>query len=303
MKRSYLSLIALSLSTCFLLSCKTNSAKAQDAGEKADSLAINEKTESPESDTLVVKTDSCTLQEGESLYATIKLDYPTGTDELSQNVRKILNQKLADNYLGSTNEEGVSNYKAYAEDLAQSHVVIEKYCNDNFKYLKDQVNDIKQYDNRANINMNYEINLFKKAENKNYITYNCFSYAYLAGAHGSSFDQSFNIVKATGKLLTETVDTTQVKKLQPLLRKGVISYLNEYNKEDPVTDGKLNGYLFIKDGIIPLPVNTPYLAEDGVHFAYQQYEIGPYAIGIITFTVPYADIKPFLTAEALKLTK
>ena len=303
MKRSYLSLIALSLSTCFLLSCKTNSAKAQDAGEKADSLAINEKTESPESDTLVVKTDSCTLQEGESLYATIKLDYPTGTDELSQNVRKILNQKLADNYLGSTNEEGVSNYKAYAEDLAQSHVVIEKYCNDNFKYLKDQVNDIKQYDNRANINMNYEINLFKKAENKNYITYNCFSYAYLAGAHGSSFDQSFNIVKATGKLLTETVDTTQVKKLQPLLRKGVISYLNEYNKEDPVTDGKLNGYLFIKDGIIPLPVNTPYLAEDGVHFAYQQYEIGPYAIGIITFTVPYADIKPFLTAGALKLTK
>lgn len=303
MKRSYLSLIALSLSTCFLLSCKTNSAKAQDAGEKADSLAINEKTESPESDTLVVKTDSCTLQEGESLYATIKLDYPTGTDELSQNVRKILNQKLADNYLGSTNEEGVSNYKAYAEDLAQSHVVIEKYCNDNFKYLKDQVNDIKQYDNRANINMNYEINLFKKAENKNYITYNCFSYAYLAGAHGSSFDQSFNIVKATGKLLTETVDTTQVKKLQPLLRKGVISYLNEYNKEDPVTDGKLNGYLFIKDGIIPLPVNTPYLAEDGVHFAYQQYEIGPYAMGIITFTVPYADIKPFLTAEALKLTK
>lgn len=303
MKRSYLSLIALSLSTCFLLSCKTNSAKAQDAGEKADSLAINEKTESPESDTLVVKTDSCTLQEGESLYAIIKLDYPTGTDELSQNVRKILNQKLADNYLGSTNEEGVSNYKAYAGDLAQSHVVIEKYCNDNFKYLKDQVNDIKQYDSRANINMNYEINLFKIAENKNYITYNCFSYAYLAGAHGSSFDQSFNIVKATGKLLTETVDTTQVKKLQPLLRKGVISYLNEYNKEDPVTDGKLNEYLFIKDGIIPLPVNTPYLAEDGVHFAYQQYEIGPYAMGIITFTVPYADIKPFLTAEALKLTK
>lgn len=303
MKRSYLSLIALSLSTCFLLSCKTNSAKAQDAGEKADSLAINEKTESPESDTLVVKTDSCTLQEGESLYAIIKLDYPTGTDKPSQNVRKILNQKLADNYLGSTNEEGVSNYKAYARDLAQSHVVIEKYCNDNFKYLKDQVNDIKQYDSRANINMNYEINLFKIAENKNYITYNCFSYAYLAGAHGSSFDQSFNIVKATGKLLTETVDTTQVKKLQPLLRKGVISYLNEYNKEDPVTDGKLNEYLFIKDGIIPLPVNTPYLAEDGVHFAYQQYEIGPYAMGIITFTVPYADIKPFLTAEALKLTK
>lgn len=303
MKRSYPLLIALSLSTCFLLSCKTNSAKAQEAEEKTDSLITNEDTESQKSDTLVVKADSCTLQEGESLNATIKVDYPTGTDELALNVRKILNQKLADYYLGSTNEEGASHYKAYSGDLTKSNVVIEKYCNDNFKYLKGQMNDIKQYDSRANINMSYEINLLKKAENKNYITYNCFSYAYLAGAHGSSFDQSFNIIKTTGKLLTETVDTTQVKKLQPLLRKGVISYLNEYNKEDPVTDGKLNEYLFIENGIIPLPANTPYLAEDGVHFAYQQYEIGPYAMGIITFTIPYADIKPFLTAEALKLTK
>lgn len=303
MKRSYLSLIALALSTCFLLSCKTNSAKAQEVEEKADSLTINEGKDAQKPDTLVVNTDSCTLQEGKTIYATIKIDYPTGTDELAQNVRKILNQKLAANYLGANNEEGASNYKAYAGDLSKGHAVIEKYGNDNFKYLKDQVNDIKQYDSRANINMSYEISLCKKAETSHYITYNCFSYTYLAGAHGSSFDQSFNIVKATGKLLTETVDTTQVKKLQPLLRKGVISYLNEYNLEDPVTDDKLSDYLFIENGIIPLPINTPYLAEDGVHFAYQQYEIGPYAMGIVTFTIPYADIKPFLTVEALKLTK
>ena len=146
---------------------------------------------------------------------------------------------MADAYLAAVNEDGSKSYKAYAGDLSNAKVVIEKYGKDNFKYLKEQIADIKKYDSRANINMCYELNLNKKAETDKYITYNCSSYAYLAGAHGSSFDQSFNIIKATGKLLTETVDTTQVKKLQPILRKGVISYLNEYNKEDPVTDKNL----------------------------------------------------------------
>ena len=102
-------------------------------------------------------------------------------------------------------------------------------------------------------------------------------------------------------MLTETVDTTQVKKLQPILRKGVISYLNEYNKEDPVTDKNLNEFLFIENGIIPLPAHTPFLTKDGVHFAYQQYEIGPYAMGIVEFTIPYSEIKSYLTSEAAKL--
>lgn len=303
MKKTQLAIITLALSACFLGSCKANSTKAQAANEVNDTLSANEAKEDQGPDTLEVKRDSCTLQEGKTMYATILVDYPTGTDELANNVRKILNQKLADYYLGTTNEEGASKHKAYSGDLSNVKTVIEKYCKDNFLYLKAQMDDIKQYDSRAEINMNYEVNLTKKAETDSYITYNCFSYAYLAGAHGSSFDQSFNIVKSTGKLLAETVDTTQVKKLQPILRKGVLSYLNEYNKEDPVTDRNLNGYLFIENGIIPLPANTPCLTKAGVHFAYQQYEIGPYAMGIVEFTVPYADIKPYLTKEAQQLLK
>ena len=303
MKRTQFAIITLAFSACFLGSCKANSTKAQVANEASDSVSTNNAKEAPAPDTLEVKTDSCTLHEGKTMDATIRVDYPTGTDELSNQVRKILNQKLAEYYLGTTNEEGASKLKAYSGDLSNGKAVIEKYCKDNFQYLKAQMDDIKQYDSRAEVSMSYELNLTKKAETDSYITYNCFSYAYLAGAHGSSFDQSFNIVKSTGKLLTETVDTTQVKKLQPILRKGVLSYLNEYNKEDPVTDKTLNGYLFIENGIIPLPANTPCLTKAGVHFSYQQYEIGPYAMGIVEFTVPYADIKPYLTKEVLQLLK
>ena len=45
--------------------------------------------------------------------------------------------------------------------------------------------------------------------------------------HGSTFERSFNIVKATGKKLSQVVDTARVKDLQPILRKGVLSYLNQ----------------------------------------------------------------------------
>ena len=300
MKKSQLTLITLAFTACFLGNCKASSTKSQSIND-TDSLKTAEAQAAQEADTLAVKKDSCNLQEGKNLDVIIRVDYPTRTDDLASNVREILNQKLADAYLATVNEDGSKSYKAYAGDLSNGKVVIEKYSKDNFKYLKEQIEDIKKYDSRANISMCYELNLTKKAETDKYITYNCFSYAYLAGAHGLSFDQSFDIIKATGKLLTETVDTTQVKKLQPILRKGVVSYLNEYNKEDPVTDKNLNGYLFIENGIIPLPAHTPFLTNDGVHFAYQQYKIGPYAMGIVKFTVPYSEIKPYLTPKAAKL--
>lgn len=285
MKKIHLFLIALILPFCLMMSCKAGSAKEQST------------------DTLVVKKDSCTFKEGKSIYCTIRVDFPTGTDDLSQKVREVLNQKLADAYLASSNGDEGKNYKAYSGDLSDGKAAMEKYCKDNFNYLKAQMEDVKKYDPRADVFMNYEINFAKTEENDNYVTYHHSSYAYLAGAHGSSFDNSFNIVKATGKELTETVDSKQLMALQPILRKGILSYLNEYNEEEPITDKNLNEYLFIENGTIPLPGNTPCLTKEGLHFAYQQYEIGPYAMGIIEFIVPYAEIKPYLTEEALQLLK
>lgn len=48
---------------------------------------------------------------------------------------------------------------------------------------------------------------------------------------------------------------------------------------------------------IPLPAWAPYLTHQGVAFAYQQYEIAPYAAGIISFIIPYEKIMPYLVPE------
>ena len=313
MKKQHLSLITLALVASIMMGCKASSTKAQ---------AANDIKEAQAADTLVVNKDSCILQEGKIVQCTISVDYPTEPNELSKNIRAILNEELANLYLGNMNGDEIEKQESYKGDLANGNLVIEKYCKDNFAYLKSQMKDLKEADPRANANMSYDIRLNKEAETDSYVTYHCLSYAYLAGAHGSTFERSFNIVKATGKKLSQVVDTARVKDLQPILRKGVLSYLNQHSgnesqtaneektgnegqneNEEQITDAQLNDYLFIENGIIPLPSSSPYLAKDGVHFIYQQYEIGPYAMGLVSFTVPLDKIKPYLTAEALKLLK
>lgn len=301
MKKQHLSLITLALVASIMMGCKASSTKAQ---------AANDIKEAQAADTLVVNTDSCILQEGKIVQCTISVDYPTEPNELSKSIRAILNEELANLYLGSMNGDEIEKQESYKGDLTNGNLVIEKYCKDNFAYLKSQMKDLKDADPRADANMSYDIRLNKEAETDSYVTYHCFSYVYLAGAHGSTFERSFNIVKATGKKLSQVVDTARVKDLQPILRKGVLSYLNQQSgnesqteNEEQITDAQLNDYLFIENGIIPLPSSSPYLAKDGVHFIYQQYEIGPYAMGLVSFTVPLDKIKPYLTAEALKLLK
>ena len=72
-----------------------------------------------------------------------------------------------------------------------------------------------------------------------------------------------------------------------------------------MSDEELLDYLFAEQAEdlnnLPLPCNAPYLSETGVVFLYTQYEIAPYSSGIITFEIPFADIRPFLTPEALEL--
>ena len=118
----------------------------------------------------------------------------------------------------------------------------------------------------------------------------------MGGADGQALSIPVTFLKSTGEMLQTTIDSSNEKAIQPLIRKGVISYFKK--RGETVTDRDLNTMLFIENGIIPIPINAPSLTAKGLHFVYQQYEIGPYAIGMVEFTVPYDKIKAFMTSEA-----
>lgn len=56
-------------------------------------------------------------------------------------------------------------------------------------------------------------------------------------------------------------------------------------------------------GYLPKPVSDPYLTKEGVVFVYQQYEIAPYAAGSPKFTLPYSEVKKYMTHTVLELLK
>ena len=121
MKKTQLTIITLALTACFLSSCKASSTKAQGTNS-SDSLTTTEAQAAQETDTLVVKMDSCNLQEGKNLDVIIRVDYPTRTDDLASNVREILNQKLADAYLATVNEDTIE-IESY-QGISPSHLRI-----------------------------------------------------------------------------------------------------------------------------------------------------------------------------------
>ena len=153
-----------------------------------------------------------------------------------------------------------------------------------------------------------ELSMFvlKRNETSRYITYVSSFYLYSGGAHGMYSEYAVNFDKKTGVILRDILNPKDIKALQPILRSGLESFFRKFDVADGEKDveGRIKAdmdNLFIENGIIPLPESGVYLSPEGVVFIYRQYEIGAYAIGTPTFTVPYNKIGKFLSAEAQRL--
>ena len=141
------------------------------------------------------------------------------------------------------------------------------------------------------------------AQTNNYVTYHYQTYYYGGGIHGFTTEVGFTFRKSDGKQIPILADTDSPR-LSKLIKEGVRSFFAG-GPDKTMTDEEVLEFLFASEvedlDNLPLPGNAPYLTETGVVFLYTQYEIAPYSSGIITFEIPFKDIRPFLTPEAKKL--
>jgi hypothetical protein len=120
-----------------------------------------------------------------------------------------------------------------------------------------------------------------------------------AMGYETDYDEKFNIVHKGDNLLKDTKSPA----LYALIKAGVMEYFKACGQA-MADEAELADFLQVDDvNRIPLPANAPYLTKTGVVFCYTQYEIAPYAAGMITFEIPFAKISPFLTDEAKALIK
>ena len=87
---------------------------------------------------------------------------------------------------------------------------------------------------------------------------------------------------------------TDTPAFRQLLRQGLISYLKQELEVD--TESDMNSFLNPDIGMdsLPMPRQSPYLTQEGIALAYEEYEIIAHVTPLIV--IPYADARPYLTS-------
>lgn len=117
---------------------------------------------------------------------------------------------------------------------------------------------------------------------------------YEGGAHGSHNVTYTNIDLERLVTLSEE-DIFVPGYFKPLAEKIVNQLMLIYQVNEP--DSLLEKGFFNIEDIVPN--NNFYLNEEGIHYAFNQYEIAPYVMGEINVTVPYSDLEDILLPNGI----
>ena len=107
-----------------------------------------------------------------------------------------------------------------------------------------------------------------------YLSYRIEEYWYHGGAHGSTKVSVGTLDRETGRQLTlsDVFGKADLAAFESELRKAVIAKIGKENIQSPVK-----------------PTENFYLAADGWHFVYNEYEIACYALGAVEAVVKRAQ--------------
>ena len=217
---------------------------------------------------------------------TLLADYPqSGNATLTNAVCEYISEQLGGTYTGP---------------LTSSDSIMAYYGNGQTTRLNELAKDMQ---GSAAAPLYYKQEIKVAAETDTYVTYTDFNEQFLGGAHGSHSMSGITFRKSDGRRFGyEMLRNTNTEDFRKLLKMGLKQYVESTGQK--VNDDKqLAEVLFINNDVnyLPLPETPPYLTEKGMAFIYQPYEIAPYAVGSISFTIPYENLKPFLTETVNKL--
>jgi hypothetical protein len=251
---------------------------------------------------------------------TFELELPESTQGTVGEIRKglidIMDSRLA--FIGSY--EGERLFPRYDGNLTDTDALIDYYRSNALKSLS--ANATSDFEERAKYIMEdpdytdeeradilnsypgyeYDFSLTKEYETPRYVVFSSIDYIYLGGAHGGvTGEGSVTFDKRNGLQFTEFFKEDALEPMQPLLLKGLTEYFSD--NDGTVTEDNVREFLFLDSDTIPFPVWIPAPTADGLCLTYQQYEIAAYAMGMPSFILPYEDVKPYLTPEAIDLLK
>ncbi|MBQ6762921.1 MAG: DUF3298 domain-containing protein [Bacteroidales bacterium] len=297
MKKNLLFLMLASV--LVFASCDRVSRIASDIKSTITSKISRITSKSHKSSSHGLKTESFDLS-GETAHASldIKVELPKtnqgiAADQIRSRLIDIMDNELAIEYSGDMRKRI---FPAYTGDRNDSKALMDYYREKKKEAVaKDSQESFNRYGDE-NWSLDYSWSLERTCETDGFIVFNSHGYIHASDMmHAAAIGQGpFTFDKKDGHQVTAFLKRDSQYEIQSILRKGLAEYFS-------VSPEDVRNELNLEEGFIPLPKETPQPTEDGLSFHYQQYEISYGAAGEPVFTVPFEEILPFCTAEAVKL--
>lgn len=275
-----------------------------DSGVDADSVSIDSTVVANEA--ALLKTDSIDIELTDTMADVhVSVDWPVeGNDTLLQGIRQYILKQLG--------------IKKCTDIKAE----IKKVAKTQYHELKTQWQEDRECrgEDMGMIYSSYQ-RISVDEESDTYVTYSYCTEGFTGGAHGYATATGITISKATGKeigyeseynanTMTFSIKhqklfrSTKSAGLYKLIKEGVKDYFSDL-EDHRISDEELADVLQNVPDVnhIPVPQFPPTFTKNGLVFLYQQYEIGPYAVGMPNFCIPYKKVLPYLTEEAAALVE
>ncbi len=219
----------------------------------------------------------------------ITMDFPTkGNKYLLNSIREwIIDWTYANDKIPLDNASGIM--KDYNANSMKELIPMAEEI-DSIRFVNDDI---------PNMGLSQEMTIKKIYENDLVVTYLVTTYSYFGGAHGSFSAWGTSFRKSDGKVLDHIFRNDKLTEVQKLITAD-LEKLFEVNSWE-----ELREHLFVDEYAIylPMPQSDPYIDNDSIVFTYQQYEIGPYAIGLPGAKIAISDLREMLAPSFLKILK
>ena len=272
-------LIAISLLAALLVSCGKESATENTT--KPDTSAttettVEEQTEQPAADSAPEYTVTSVSADG--------YDYFEGRIECLQ-ITDGQHEKLAkaiDEFFSKRVSDFNSSVDSYNKDSEEQNKEMKKSAEEN----GDTYETIKYSDN-VTVSV-------VRADNQVF-SFKIYDYIYLGGAHGGTNVTGYTFDSKTGEQLTidSFGDKASIANTADIFILNSIAESSDQARAGLFDDDALSYVTAIDDYFTKTELPAYYLSNRGIVFVFQQYDIAPYASGIIEFVVPYTQFEDF----------
>ena len=273
-----LSVMASCLISCFLLS-GCNGQKQIDS-ETVKSVKVEEQAHLQDDTT----SPACKI--------TIDYSYLAksgAADSIAQRInRTVQAQTLGKEYAQLTPETAVDSFK---------NVYIANYRRDvNEFYQEDIKNGTPKNELPTWYNYEYGLTTSFSDGKEGILNFIAETFEYTGGAHPNSWNRWMNFEQNTGKLLTlkDVFMAGSEKPMSEMLLKELITDMAARLEDSSITslEGLQNAGILNSTGMY-VPDNF-LLKKNEVSFLYNKYDIAPYAVGVITLSLPYTSVEKYM---------